>query len=96
MRVLKETGKGGVGGDLVVEEEAPVIAVGHCQFAVGKGKPVEDAVLHFLIVVHQCIGLPCFGAMKSLLKKLEGKGCLTQFLLDNILVGGVEEIVVLE
>ena len=81
---------------MVVEEEAPVIAVGHCQFSVSQSEPVEDAVLHLLVMVHQCIGLPCFGAMKSLLKKLEGKGCLTQFLLDNILVGGVEEVVVLE
>ena len=96
MRVLEEAGKGGVGGDLVVQEEAPVVAVRHCQFAVGQGKPVENAVLHFLIVVHQGIGLPCLGAMKSLLKQFEGKGCLTQLLLDDILVGSVEEVMVLE
>ena len=36
MRVAQEAGVGGVGGNLVVEEQAPVVAVGHGQFTVGQ------------------------------------------------------------
>ena len=86
----------GVGGNLVVEEEAPVVAVGHSQFAIGQSEPVEDAVLHLLIVVHQGVGLPLLFAIQALLKHLESQSGLTQLLHHHVLIGRVEEVVVLE
>ena len=35
MRVAQEAGVGGIAGNLIVEEQAPVVAVGHGQFTVG-------------------------------------------------------------
>ena len=96
MWVSQEAGHGGVAGDLVIEEEAPVIAIWHSQFAIRQCEPVQDVVLHLLIVVHQGISLPLFCAVQSQLEHLEGKSCLAQLLLYYILIGSVEEIVVLK
>ena len=96
MWVLLEACLCGVACYLVVEEEAPVVAVGHGEFAVSECEPVEYAVLNLLVVVHESVCLPFLLAMQSCLEHLEGKGCLSEFLHDDVLVGGVEEVVILE
>ena len=96
MWVAQEAGVGGVGGDLVVEEQAPVVAVRHGQFAIGKCQPVEYLVHYLLIVVHQGIGSPLFRSREFLLEEFQGQGCLAKLLHDDVLIGGVEVVVVLE
>ena len=91
--IAEEAGGSGVTGDLVEEEEAPVVAVGHGQFAVGQGQALEHLVEDLLLVVHQGVGLPLLFAA---LEEEQGQVCLAQFLHDDVLVGGVEEVVVLQ
>ena len=96
MRVAQEAGVGRVGGNLVVEEEAPVVAVGHGQLAVGQCQPVEHLLHHLVVVVHQGVGLPFLLAVESLLEQLQGQCSLAQFLNDHVLIAGVEVVVVLQ
>ena len=91
--VALEAGLGGVGGDLVVEEQAPVVAVGHGQFAVGQSQPVEHVVHHFLIVVLQGGGVPL---LVGALEQLQRQSGFAQLLHHDVLVRGVEEVVVLQ
>ena len=76
MRITQEAGVGGVGGDLVVEEEAPVVAVRHGQFAVAQRQPVEHLFHHSVVVVHQGVGVPFLRAVEPLLKELQGQSGL--------------------
>ena len=91
--VAQEAGHGGVGGDLVEEEQAPVVAVGHRQLAVGQCQPVQHVVLHMLLVVHQRIGLPLRVAALEQQHRQMG---LAQLLLHHVLIAGVEQVVVLQ
>ena len=93
--IFQEAGIGRITGYLVVEEQAPVVSIGHGQFAVGKSQPVEHLLHHLIIIVHQRIGLPLFLAVNAQLEHLQGKSCFTQFLDDYILVAGMEIVMVL-
>ena len=93
VRVAQEAGGCGVARDLVVEEHAPVISVGHGQFAVGQSQAAEHFVHDFLVVVHQGVGFP-FGILA--LEEVEGQMGFAQFLHHHVLVGGVEIVVVLQ
>ena len=96
MRIAQKTGVGGVGGNLVVKEQAPVVTVGHGQFAIAECQPIENLLHHLVIMMHQGVGMPFFCTVKFLLEEFQGQGSLAQFLNDHILIGGVEIIMVLE
>ena len=94
--VAQEAGVGGIARNLVVEEQAPVVAVGHGQLAIGQGQPVEHLFLHSVVVVHQGVGLPFLGSVERVLEEFQGQCGLAQLLDDHVLVGGVEIVVVLQ
>ena len=86
--ILQDGGHGGIGWQLVVEEHAPVVAVGHGQFAVGQSQLDKHFVPHFLPVVDQFLGLQEL--------PWTGEHAFGQFLETGILIGGMEIVVVLE
>ena len=63
-------GQGGRNAAQFVKEQAPVITIGHGQFAVAKCQPVEDIAHHTVIVVHQGVGMPAFLSVESSLEEL--------------------------
>ena len=78
---------------MVIEEEAPVIAVGHGLLSVGQSEPVEDVLRYLVTIVEQRARSP---SLASALEKPQCQCCLTEFLDDYILIGSMEEIVVLK
>ena len=93
--IAQEAGIGRVRGNLVVEEEAPVVAVRHGQLTVGQRKPVEHLCLHLVVVVHQCVGLPFLFSVESSLEELQCERGLAKLLNDHVLIRGMEVAVVL-
>ena len=83
VRIFQEAGHGRVARDLIVQEHAPVVAVRHGQFTVGKRKLTEYIVHNFLVVVHEGIGLP-FGVFS--LEQFECQIGFAQLLYDYILI----------
>ena len=78
---------------LIIEEEAPVVAIGHGLLSVGKGEPVENVLCHLVAIVEQSARSP---ALMLTLEESQGQRCLAEFLDDHILIGGMEEVVVLK
>ena len=96
MRIAQETCIGGIGCNLVIEEKTPVVSVWHGQLTVGQCQPVEHLAHHFVIVMHQGVGLPFLLTNGAQLEQLQGQGSLAQLLNDHILIGCVEIVVVLQ
>ena len=94
--IPEEAGIRGVAGNLIIEEQTPVVAVGHSEFTVGECEPVQHLRLHLLIMMHQRVGLPFLLAIEFLLEQFQGEGRLTQFLHDHILIRCVEIVMVLQ
>ena len=93
--IAQEAGHRRIRSDLIEEEKAPVITIGHGQFAIGKSQPVEHLIHHLLVIVHQGVGLPLLCTRSAQLEHLERQSSLAQLLHHHILVAGVEEIMVL-
>ena len=51
--IAQHAGHGAVAGELVVEEQAPVVAIGHGQLAVAQSQPPKDAVADLAAVVEE-------------------------------------------
>ena len=94
--ISEEAGVGGIRCNLVVEEQAPVVAVRHSKFAISESKPVEHFLLYLEVVVHQSVCLPFLFAIERCLEEFQGKSSLAKFLDYHILIRGVEIVMVLQ
>ena len=72
-----------VGCHLVVEEEAPVVAIGHSLLPVGQCEPVEHILCDRVTVMEQCLALPFLSVA---LEQPEGERGLSELLYDDVLV----------
>ena len=66
--IPEEAGIRRIAGNLVIKEQAPVVAVRHSEFAVGECEPVQHLCLHLFIMMHQGVGLPFLLTIEFLLE----------------------------
>ena len=78
---------------LIIEEEAPVVAIGHGLLSVGKGEPVENVLCHLVAIVEQGTRSP---PLPLTLEETQCQRSLAKFLDHHILIGRMEEVVVLK
>ena len=91
--IPSQTGHRSITRHLIIEEETPVVAIGHRLLTVGQGEPVENILCYLVAIMEQSAGSP---ALTFTLEESQGQRCLAEFLDDHILIGGMEEVVVLK